>query len=76
MVNAHATPAHLLSFAWLAVELRQLSALRELNLEGNRIATPVLDLRMMHSTLQSLQASPGAEGPGGGGGGGGGEAGA
>ena len=35
-------------------ELRHCSTLRELNLEGNRLTTPVLDLRCMTS-LQSLQ---------------------
>ncbi len=37
------------------MELRNCSCLRELNLEGNRIATAVLDLRSMQHTLHSLQ---------------------
>ncbi len=38
-----------------AVELRCCSLLRELQLESNRISAPVLDLRPMQHTLQSLQ---------------------
>lgn len=54
-----------------AVELRMCGCLRELNLEGNRIATPVLDLRPMKTSLQSLQVGalwvywPGGRGDGG-----------
>ena len=35
-------------------ELRHCSSLRELNLEGNKLTTPVLDLRHL-AQLQSLQ---------------------
>ena len=37
-----------------AAELRRCSSLRELNLEGNKLTTPVLDLRSL-AHLQSLQ---------------------
>jgi hypothetical protein len=40
--------------ALLSAELRHCSSLRELNLEGNRLTTPVIDLRSL-SNLQSLQ---------------------
>ena len=43
-----------------AAELRRCSALRELNLEGNKLTTPVLDLRALYN-LQSLQVRGGGE---------------
>jgi Leucine-rich repeat (LRR) protein len=39
---------------WLAVELRNCCELREISLENNKLATPVLDLRAL-SHLTSLQ---------------------
>ena len=43
-----------LKFRCRAVELRYCSELREISLENNRLATPVLDLRAM-AHLRSLQ---------------------
>ena len=39
---------------WRAGELKQCAQLRSLSIEGNRLATPLLDLRPL-SSLRSLQ---------------------
>ena len=42
------------AFAVCAVEIRHCAQLREVSLEGNRLATPVIDLRAL-ARLRSLQ---------------------